>query len=334
MQEIRKQAYPRAGLIGNPSDGYNGKTIAFSVKNYCAEVVLREAEKLTIYPTARDEAIYDDIHSLHQDISLHGYYGGIRIIKATLKVFVDYCRLTNQLLKPGNFSISYSSNIPQQVGMAGSSAIIVATLRALMEFYSVSIEKRVQPSVVFSVESDELNIGGGLQDRVIQIYEGVVAMDFSRDAMTTINGFEVGTYTPLDVKSLPRLYIAYRPASSEPTEVFHNNLRERYNAGDRAVVNAMKDFIHLTDRAIALLSKGDASALGPLLDENFNLRQAMCDLNPQHVEMVTTARSVGVSAKYAGSGGAIVGSYRDDAQYSRLQNRMEQIGCTVIMPVI
>ena len=102
--------------------------------------------------------------------------------------------------------------------MAGSSAIIVATLRALMEFYSVSIEKRVQPSVVFSVESDELNIGGGLQDRVIQIYEGVVAMDFGHDAMTTINGYEVGTYTPLDLRSLPRLYICLLYTSPSPRD--------------------------------------------------------------------------------------------------------------------
>ena len=334
MIEIRKQAYPRAGLIGNPSDGYNGKTIAFSVKNYYAEVVLRDSEKLTISATVRDEASYDDIHSLHNDICLHGYYGGIRLIKATIKVFVDYCRLTEQPLKSGNFSLTYFSNIPQQVGMAGSSAIIVATLRTLMEFYDVSIDKRVQPSVVFSVESDELGIGGGLQDRVIQVYEGAVAMDFSVEAMTKIHHYDVGVYTPLNTAALPPLYIAYRPASSEPTEVFHNDLRERYNAGDSAVVNAMKAFARLTDRALGVLESNDLDALGPLLDENFDLRQAMCELNPQHVEMVTTARSIGVSAKYAGSGGAIVGSYRDDQQFAQLRDCMEKLGCIVIKPIM
>ena len=333
MLEIRRRAYPRAGLIGNPSDGYNGKTIAFSVKNYFAEVVLRESDKLTIFPTVRDESVYDDIHSLHNDISRHGYYGGIRLIKATIKVFVDYCQLSGQPLRPGNFSLSYFTNIPQQVGMAGSSAIIVATLRALMEFYTVSIEKQVQPSVVFSVESDELGIGGGLQDRVIQVYEGAVAMDFSLDAMTRIDRYDVGVYTHLDTDALPPLYIAYRPASSEPTEVFHNNLRERYNAGDMAVVSAMKKFVYLTERAMHLIESNEGSALGPLLDENFNLRQSMCKLNPQHVEMVMAARRTGVSAKYAGSGGAIVGAYRDDQQFGQLQNSMEKIGCILIKPI-
>ena len=79
-----------------------------------------------------------------------------------------------------NFSIRYESNIPRQVGLAGSSAIIVATLRCLMEFYGVDIPQRVQPSLVLSVETEELGIAAGLQDRVIQVYEGVVFMDFAQ----------------------------------------------------------------------------------------------------------------------------------------------------------
>jgi hypothetical protein len=39
---IETTAYPRAALIGNPSDGYFGKTIAFTFKNFEARVQLRE----------------------------------------------------------------------------------------------------------------------------------------------------------------------------------------------------------------------------------------------------------------------------------------------------
>ena len=40
MQIIHKRAYARAGLLGNPSDGYNGKNISCIVRNFWAEVVL------------------------------------------------------------------------------------------------------------------------------------------------------------------------------------------------------------------------------------------------------------------------------------------------------
>ena len=78
-----------------------------------------------------------------------------------------------------NFSVRYSTTIPRAVGMAGSSAIIVATLRGLMEFYEVEIPLHVQPSLALSVETMELGIAAGLQDRVVQIYEGLVAMNFA-----------------------------------------------------------------------------------------------------------------------------------------------------------
>ena len=50
---IHEKAYPRSALIGNPSDGYFGKTIAFMFRNYCAEVTLYESPCLEILPSVR-----------------------------------------------------------------------------------------------------------------------------------------------------------------------------------------------------------------------------------------------------------------------------------------
>ncbi|MEM7259985.1 MAG: GHMP kinase [Pseudomonadota bacterium] len=333
MNAITHKAYARAGLIGNPSDGYNGKTIAFIVRNYCALVTLTASENIEFLAGDNDHNRYQDVYSLRKHVVSHGYYGGIRLMKATVKRFVDYC-VSNQidLNKAKGFSRTYRSDIPQQVGMAGSSAIIIATLRCLMTHYGVDIDKRVQPSLALSVERDELGIGGGLQDRVAQVYEGMVAMDFSR--MQQVQGYECGHYTPLSPALLPPVYIAYRPASSEPTEVFHNDLRSRYDAGETKVVEAMQRFAQLTDQAVECLQQRNADKLGKLLDANFDCRQAFCALNPQHVEMIEHARAVGVSAKYAGSGGAIVGTYRDAQQFEELRQTMNQIGCVLIQPVV
>ncbi len=332
MSEIFTQAFARAGLIGNPSDGYYGKTIAFSVKNFAASVWLVESPQLEILPQASDMSIYASINELHSSVGRHGYYGGVRLIKATIKRFFDYCDATAQPLHERNFTIRYDSTIPQQVGLAGSSAIIVATLRALMQFYTVSIDKVVQPSLVLSVERDELGIAGGLQDRVIQIYEGLVQMDFSKQAMEQIAGYECGRYTSLEVSALPPLYLAYRPDTSEPTEVFHNDLRTRYEKGDRVVHETMVRFAALTDQAAVALDQRDDAALFNAINHNFDLRDAMCVLNPRHTEMISVARSVGASAKYAGSGGAIVGSYRDQRQFDDLRRAMDTIGCVLLKP--
>lgn len=124
MNLIRKRACSRAGLIGNPSDGYHGKTISLIVRNFWAEVVLYEWDSLEIVLAEDDRARFASIHDLARDVKLHGYYGGIRLIKATIKRFVDYCQARNIKLHDRNFSVRYQTNVPRQVGMAGSSAII------------------------------------------------------------------------------------------------------------------------------------------------------------------------------------------------------------------
>ena len=37
-QPINSRVYARIGLLGNPSDGFCGKTISFSLQNFFAEV--------------------------------------------------------------------------------------------------------------------------------------------------------------------------------------------------------------------------------------------------------------------------------------------------------
>ena len=124
MRIIHKRAYARAGLLGNPSDGYNGKTISISVRNFWAEAVLYEWDTLEIVLAEDDRARFSTISDLAKDVERHGYYGGIRLVKATIKRFVDYCARRGWKLHDRNFSVRYTTNIPRQVGLAGSSAII------------------------------------------------------------------------------------------------------------------------------------------------------------------------------------------------------------------
>ncbi len=329
---IRKRAFARAGLLGNPSDGYHGKTISVIVRNFWAEVVLYEWDSVDIVLAENDRARFSSVYDLAKDVKLHGYYGGIRLVKATIRRFVDYCERRGVKLHDRNFSVRYETNIPRQVGLAGSSALIVATLRCLMEFYGVEIPPEVQPSLVLSVETEELGIAAGLQDRVIQIYEGVVFMDFDLAREHTIDGYKCYAYEPLDPALLPPLYVAYHAGLSEPTEVFHNDIRGRFNRGDATVVNAMKHFAEIAVAGREALLRRDGTRLAQLIDENFDTRRSIYSLPAWQIQMVETARRCGASAKFAGSGGAIVGTYRGDGMLEDLRVNLATIGVRVITP--
>jgi glucuronokinase len=330
MRIIRKRAYARAGLLGNPSDGYNGKTIAFSVKNFWSEVTLYDWHTLEIIPSQYDHGRFRSIYELAEDVSSHGYYGGIRLLKATIKRFVEYCDAQGIQLHSQNFSVRYESHIPRQVGLAGSSSIITAMLRALLEFYDVEMPLEIQPSFVLSVETDELGISAGLQDRVIQAYEGMVYMDFAESQATQKNGITHYRYDYLDWSPQLPLYIAYHTQFGEPTEVFHNDLRGRYNRGDRDVVEAMTQFAQFAEDGRSAIESQDIPRLAELINANFDTRQRIAKLPQWQIDMVETARACGASAKFAGSGGAIVGTYSDASMIQTLSEKLGAIGSQVV----
>lgn len=326
---IRAKSYPRAGLVGNPSDGYFGKTISFAFSNFCAEVILYESPELEILPCQKDQSCFTSVQDLVKDVELHGYYGGIRLLKATVKRFYDYCRDNQIELNSRNFTIRYASDIPHGVGLAGSSAIITACLRALTTFYGVTIPKPTQASLILSAEVDELHIAAGLQDRVIQVYQGLVYMDFDRTLMEKQGH---GLYDPIDHTLLPPLYVAYQEDLSEVSSKFHNNIRERFQLGDKKIIAAMKYWGQLAAKTRKCLLDGRTDEIADLLNANFDKRASIYRISPENTRMVETARALGASAKFTGSGGAIVGTYANQKMFNALKRDLGKLDVKVIKP--
>jgi len=329
---ITSRAHARAGLVGNPSDGYFGKTISFIIRNFATTVRLWESPHFEIVPGPGDLARFASVSEYLRDQKLNGYYGGMRLIKATVKKFHDHCNTCGiEVDTSRSFTISFETDIPRLVGLSGSSAIVTATMRALMQFYGVQIEKHLLPTLILACEKDELGISAGLQDRVIQTYEGLVYMDFEKTHLEA-NGY--GKYEELKPAKLPPIYVAFDPGRAEVSDVPHRNLRGLFNRGDKTVVDAMATYRELTDRGRAALLSGNWDELNTVIDANFDLRRTIMNIAPENLRMVEVARKTGASAKFAGSGGAIVGLYRDGRQYQQLVDALSEIRCTVLRPLI
>jgi glucuronokinase len=328
---IETYGYARAGLLGNPSDGYFGKTISFAMSNFRARVLLYPSGRLEIKPSKADLPIFENLDDLYRTTRWRGYYGGIRIIQALIVRLMDYCRAGGIELEDRNFTLEYESNIPQRLGLGGSSAIVTAALRALCQYFGLEIPLPVQANLVLETETRELDVPAGLQDRVAQAYQGLVYMDFSRGLMES-RGY--GEYERLDPDLLPALYVAYRTSLSEGTEVFHNSIRERWNRGEPEVVEAMRTWAGCAERGRTCLLERDYGPLGELIDANFDVRARIYRIGQGNLEMIHTARRAGATANFAGSGGAIVGTYADDAMFGRLVEAMKAIGVAVIKPRI
>jgi glucuronokinase len=328
---IETRAFARAGLLGNPSDGYFGKTLSLIIRNFGAHISLYQSPTLQIEAREEDLNAYKSVHHLVDSVNLTGYYGGARLIKASIKKFAEYCGKEGIRLPNKNFTIAYRSSIPRQVGMAGSSAICTATMRALMAFYQVEIPQHILPSLIMSAETEELKINAGLQDRVIQVYEGCVYMDFEKSHLEQ-HGY--GHYEPIDPVLVPKLYIAYKTSLGKVSGTVLNDIRTRYQRGDQEVIDNLRLIANLAEQGKNALLQGDHQTLHQLIDQNFDLRCKIMNVSESNREMVRVARACGASAKFTGSGGSIIGTYHDDEMLTKLVVGLKKINARVIKPII
>jgi glucuronokinase len=328
---IETRAYARAGFLGNPSDGYFGKTISISVRNFGAHISLYESPELRIEPQEQDINVYRNIYHMVESINLHGYYGGDRLIKAAIKKFFEFCEAKEFKPENKNFTIRYYSTIPRQVGLAGSSAIISATMRALVKFFNIKIPIEILPSIILAAEIDELGINAGLQDRVIQVYEGCVYMNFDKEIVQSKNH---GLYERMEPILLPNLYIAYKTELGKVSGHTFNTMKVRYERGDHEVITTLNRIAEIAEEGKQALKEQNLVRLNDLINENFDQRKKIMNISDDNMKLIKTARSCGASAKFAGSGGSIIGIYKDDEMLNHLKVELKKIKARVIKPYI
>lgn len=187
------------------------------------------------------------------------------------------------------------------------------------------------PTIILQAEIEELGINAGLQDRVIQVYEGCVFMDFDKAFLQENNH---GRYKSLNPSKLNNLYIAYKVELGKVSGTVLNDIRARYDRGDEDVVNHLKEIADLAEQGKKLIEQGELGELNKLINRNFDLRTKIMNISDSNMQLVKTARSSGASAKFAGSGGSIIGFYENDEQLTKLIIELKKIKARVIKPFI
>lgn len=274
-------AFARAALAGNPSDGHGGAVLAVCVPGLAAHAEAQPAAHTrSDPPTALVDA-----------------------------AVARYGR--------GPCAVRWSTTVPREVGLGGSSAIVTAVVRALCALHGEVLAPAALAELVLAVEVEDLGIAAGPQDRYAQAHEGLVLMDFARERPQVER---------LDTALLPDLYLAWRADAAGTSHAVHGGLSGRADEpGLRAGMARLAD--HARAARDALLN-GDRATFAHAVDASFDERAALLDLDPRHVAMVRAARAAGASANYAGSGGAIVGTL-PLAGLEPVARTLRALGCEV-----
>ncbi|CAN8063919.1 unnamed protein product [Agarophyton chilense] len=308
------RAYPRVGILGNPSDGLGGKVISVSIASEgFAEVVATASDKFVITPNPHNEFFveFDNLSHLVQRADDYGLsYSARPLVGAASVMFAKIYRKYKSekdgdsvLSSLPNCELTYSSTIPTKIGLSGSTAFILATFRALARFYNTSLEAicpdlKVWADSIRNTEVQLLGIAGGRQDPIMGLMQGPVFMDFVTS--------ELGEYEGLRESLIPELWLCHHLTPGESSGKVHSDLRARYTKGDKNVAYVVQQLIEIVDEGKKAIESGDLSRLPELFNRNFELRTELvgdAGIGDANKELVRVAKKAGFAAKMTGSGG-------------------------------
>lgn len=283
--KVCTQAKARVGLLGNPSDMYKGFGLGFTVEELFVTITM------TTSPTG--SVIFPE---------------DVTILSTCWKFFIDV-ELRRRGIKEDErpFKIEFTSNIPFQSGLSGSSALLVAALRGWREWFRLeSFSDMRIAEIAWRTENEIMSIRAGPLDRLVQAHEGLLSMDFTAP-------LDPASVEQLDPALLPPLLLVWRrnttPASSGNV---HGPIYERWEKGDEKITAVMSELRSNAMKGKEYLLRKDHKGFCEMVNRNFDLRASIFDIQESDVKLIRLGRALGCATKFPGSGGCVLFVLRDD----------------------
>lgn len=292
---MRCTAPGRANLIGNPSDQYGGCTLACSVP-LRARVELaaapgfalrRHGEELPVAGPGDLEPRGDDLDLARAVLSHLGLEGPPAAIRC-------------------------DSAIPRQSGLAGSTALVVALLRALLAWRGETLEDEPLAERAREVERRGLGVTCGYVDQYLCAFGGLCFVDFR--GKTPDGGVPAEPFARVERLEGPLPFVLADTGVRHSSDAVHRPIQARWLAGETPVVAAYERVAELGRAGRRAFLARDWAELGALMDENHGIQRDLGGSGEANERLLRAARRAGaLGAKLAGAGqgGTIVALWTD-----------------------
>lgn len=300
MASLTASARARVGLLGNPSDIYGGKGLGFAVAELGVTVTLVDAGAIAL----TNDLLGAGWQVLQGELTAHGIDPASR-----------------------PFALTFTSNIPFQAGLSGSSALLVGALRAWSRWFGLPLPPSRIAELAWRAENEVLGIRAGPLDRLVQAHEGLLAMDFATP-------FATHAVQRLDPALLPPLLLAWHGIPSPSSGDVHAPVWARFCSGDHTVRDVMAQLAANAEAGRTALLAHDHAAFLACVDRNFDLRAQVFAIAPADRALVDLGRSCGAASKFPGSGGAVLFACRDAAHRDLVAAACRDHGHTTLQPTV
>ncbi|MEA3408647.1 MAG: galactokinase family protein [Chloroflexota bacterium] len=293
METVHCSAPGRCGIIGNPTDMYGGTVISCSI-DFRAHVCVEPCDQLRL-EVAGQETVIESA----DDLILNG--DDFDVARAIL----DYFREDDL-----RYKISYWTDIPIRAGVAGSTALTVAMLYALLHLQGVDYSRYQVAELARYIELNHLRVVCGYQDAYMCTFGGLNYMDFRGKQFYREASEELyATVEPLEryVPALP--FVLAHTGASHSSDAVHKPLRERWLEGEREVHEGYERISYLAREGKKALLAGNWARLGQLMNENHAIQRDLGgsgEANEHLIHVALEHGALGAKLAGAGQGGTII----------------------------
>ncbi len=286
-RRIMCSAPGRAGIIGNPTDMYGGSVLSCSVDMRARVTVTPESKLILRTGEQRCRiASRDDLRPQGDRLDL-------------ARAVLEYLRLP-----PLSCCVDYESEIPMRSGLAGSTALVVALLQALLAWQNERRSWYRLAEQARYVELHYLKVVCGYQDAYMCTFGGLNYMDFRGKQFYRQEEAELfATIEPL-APYVPELPFALGfTGVQHASSAVHKPIRERWLEGETAVVQGYERITEIARAGKKAMLLGDWSLLGRLMNENHAIQRDLGGSGESNERLIASALRAGaLGAKLAGAG--------------------------------
>jgi D-glycero-alpha-D-manno-heptose-7-phosphate kinase len=296
---VRSKAPLRLGFAGGGSDVspyselYGGLILNATINMY-AHCTIEETDNDNIEIVAADleqQFMYNSTKKLPIDgrLDLHkGVYN--RIVK-------DFG------FEPMSFRLTTYSDARAGSGLGSSSTMIVAILKAFVEWKNLPLGDYEISRMAYEIERIDLNLSGGKQDQYAATFGGFNFMEFLRDGAVIVNPLRIKKWF---INELEASMLLYYTGASRSSAAIIDEQKKNTSSGNIQAIEAMHRIKQSAiDMKMALLTENIADfakILGAAWEDKKKMASAIS--NPMIQEAMDVALSHGaIAGKVSGAGG-------------------------------
>jgi len=296
---VRSKAPLRIGLAGGGSDvspysDIYGGIILNATINLYAYCTIEETDDDFVTIESYDTDCFER-YSLSRHLEIDGKAS---LLKGSYnRVMQDYniplraCKITTY------------NDAPAGSGLGTSSTMVVAILKAFVEWHSLPLGDYEIARLAYEIERKDLNLSGGKQDQYAAAFGGFNYMEFLKDDMVIINPLKVKRWIVDELEASIVLYFTGRSRSSA---AIIDEQKKNVASGNTMSIEAMHRIKQsAVDMKLAVL-KGDMHEFARILGQAWEDKKKMAGAitNPMIEEAFAVATAAGALAgKVSGAGG-------------------------------